>query len=237
MRKYVVWVAALFGFALLLASCGSAEILHESPTPTPSLSIFSQVDQATEQLLSASVEWHAPKSLTVDRPTKLALTLGEGSQIERTIRQNVPNTSTIPAGTVRIGPDVQVTLYADPAEAIVTPNGALDASTTSNVQLYYQWSVRPVSAGEEIALTAHIVVPLSGTSHEITYDIPLNLPVDDTWSHRANQVFTNWGTWSAIVTAIFLVYRKVRRKSHASNPELRVCHERREGSGHVVETS
>ena len=221
MRKHVVWVAALFGFALLLASCSSSTTSTGSvptSTRTSTGSIFDQVDQATAQLLSASVKWHAPNSLTVDRPTRLALTLGEGSQIDRAIRQNVPNTRTTPAGTVRIGPDVQVTLQADSADAIVTPNGALDASTTSNVQLYYQWSVRPVSAGGEITLTAHIVVPLSGTSHDFTDDIPLSLPVDDTLSHRAYQVFTNWQTLSAIGVTIVGIFGLWKRHSHNRDP-------------------
>jgi hypothetical protein len=182
-------------------------------------SIFDKVDQTTGQLLSANVAWHSPRRLTVDRPAKLALTLGQGAQIEQAIRQNLPNTRTTSGGTVRVGPRVQVTLIADPAEAVIAPNGALDASTTSNVQLYYQWSVHPKSAGRVLALTAHIVVPLSGTSHVITHDVPLNLAVDDTWSHRADQVFTNWATWSGIGVTVVAVSGWLVRRRRALSPQ------------------
>jgi hypothetical protein len=162
--------------------------------------------------------------------SKLALTLGEGTEIDRAIRQNLPDTQTTLARTVRVGPDVKVTLVVDKADAVVSPDGELNASTTSNVQLYYQWNVRPVSAAHDVALTAYIVVPLSGTAHEITYTVPLNLPVDDTWSHRAYLVFTNWATWSGITVAVVGVIGWLwRRRSAVGSGSEQTARSRRAG--------
>lgn len=54
-----------------------------------------------------------------------------------------------------------------------------------------------------ITLTADIVIPLTGEPHPITEELVLNRHVAWTLSHSAHQVFTNWGTWSAIVVAVF----------------------------------
>lgn len=235
MRKYVVWLAAFVSCALLALSsgCGSNDLYSADPSPSSSPSpppTFGQVDTATGQLLSARSRWHSPKRLTVDEASKLALTLGEGTEIDRAIKQNVPDSWTTLGRTVGVGPDVKVTLVADKADAVVSPDGELNASTTSNVQLYYQWSVRPLSAAHDLALTAYIVVPLSGTAHEVTYTIPLNLPVDDTWSHRAYLVFTNWATWWGIALAVVGVMSWLwRRRSAVGSGSDQTVRSRRAG--------
>lgn len=192
--------------ASIAPSSSTAPTAGLLPTVTGSsqpLPQFETADKAIASLVTAQAAWHAPKELTVDKPTPVALTLGGSPDINATIHRNVPNTTTMPAGSVQVGPDVLVTLEADPSDAVVTPAGQVSDSTGGNVALYYQWNVRPLHPASSITLTASVVIPLTGTSHTITTPVVLTLPVADTWSHRADQVFTNWGTWSAIGLAVF----------------------------------
>lgn len=187
-----------------------------SPSARPT-SVFDDVDRAASALLNTRADWHRPRSFTVDRTDTVALTLGDSSEIRESVEKNVPKSTTVPAGTIAVGPDVKVTLLADPADASVTPSGEVNASTTRNVALYYQWAVKPKHPTSRLVLTAHVVVPLSGASHAITHDLTLVVPVANTWSHRGYQLFANWQTWTAVAGTAVLVYGWVRRKARQAN--------------------
>jgi hypothetical protein len=185
------------------------------PTPQPSPTDFDVVDQATARFLTRDARWQVPDTLDVDRTARIGLAVGSGQALTSGIKNLLPSTSPISAGTVQVGPTVAVTLRADPDDAIVTPSDKISASTGSDVQMLWTWLVHPLRPTMALLLTADIELPLSN-GYVIRNEFALSLQVRRTLAYTARQIFTNWATWSAIgATSIGIVgwlYRRKRRQ-------------------------
>src|SRR5262249_12719220 len=118
---------------------------------------------------------------------------------------------------------IRVTLQADAGDADVTPSGAIDESTGSNVALLWTWTVRPKHPSDALELTAHIEVPSSG--YTFTTDLGLNIAVHTTWRYTLGQIASSWQTLfgtgigaSAIAVVIWMM-RKRRRRPERDQPD------------------
>jgi hypothetical protein len=70
-------------------------------------------------------------------------------------------------------------------------------------------------------LTAYVIVHVEGGPDAvITTPITLHIPAQRTLSYTLERIFTNWGTWSAIVVAlaggVTWIQKKVRRNIQPS---------------------
>jgi hypothetical protein len=210
---------ALVAVAILAAisACGTEgnSDSHATPATSPS-GPFSKVDAETAALVTREATWQAPKSLDVGKTERIGLTVGEGATLKTKIEQLFPAALPTNAGPVLVGPTVRVSLHADPNDADITPSEAVDASTGSDVQMLWTWFVHPKHPNKALLLTARFDVPLS-SGHTIHNEIALTLQVKRTVAYTAGQIFTHWGTWSAIAASIVSVaawlWRRRRRIS------------------------
>ncbi len=190
---------SVLGVASLQGAPGLDPAGHGSNDSTSS-GLFGVTDEKLGQLVEASVEWHAPQSMKVDRVERIGLSIGDSRrlqfQIDSLIRDALPRS----AGKVRIGPKIRVTLQADPGDATIQPSKAVDQSTGSQIAMLWTWLVRPKHpAADGIRFTARIEVP--SDKYTFVTDIPVQLKVDRTWNFTLKQIFTHWATWSAIAVA------------------------------------
>ncbi|MEV6063109.1 hypothetical protein AB0L62_24165 [Nocardia asteroides] len=165
---------------------------------------FDRVDARTRELVEVAATWHAPSSLDVDETRHIALTLGSGNALQAQVADALAGTVPTSAGTLAVGPAVRVTLLVNESDAEVTPDGAVDASTGTDVDLRWMWQIRPRHPASALLLTAHVEIPL-GDEHVISSYLGLRLPVHRTFGYTAGQVFTNWATWSAIAVSVIAV--------------------------------
>jgi hypothetical protein len=198
-------------------SPGATSTTEASGGPTPSASgsstsDFDVVDQATARFLTRDARWQVPNTLDVDQTTRIGLAIGSGPALTSGIKNLLPSTGPISAGTVQVGPTVWMTLRADPDDAIVTPSDKISASTGSDIQMLWTWLVHPIHPTAALLLTADIELPLDN-GYVIRNEFVLSLQVQRTLSYTARQIFTNWATWSAIgATGIGVVSWLLRRK-------------------------
>ncbi|MFI5500735.1 hypothetical protein ACIA5E_16880 [Nocardia asteroides] len=165
---------------------------------------FDRVDARTRELVEVAATWHAPPSLDVNETRHIALTLGSGSALQAQVADALAGTAPTSAGTLAVGPAVRVTLLVNESDAEVTPDGAVDASTGTDVDLRWMWQIRPRHPASALLLTAHVEIPL-GDEHVISSYLGLRVPVHRTFGYTAGQVFTNWVTWSAIAASVVAV--------------------------------
>ena len=119
--------------------------------------------------------------------------------------QNLPGSTSIPAGSVRVGPDTDVTLEGDEADVQIEPKAPIRASTGSQIGLLFIWKVHPLHATEDLSLTAVISVPIvdqDGRAHTVTTPVTHRFPVAPTLAYRARQVATAWQTWFGIAATV-----------------------------------
>ncbi|MFN6544477.1 hypothetical protein [Mycolicibacterium nivoides] len=167
------------------------------------------------QLITAKADWHHPDVLAAGRTDVIGLTIGDTPELSSSINAVLPNTTTSPAGMVRVGPTTSAELSASPEDAIVTPSIARNASTDRDLALLWSWSVTPKKPLDELVLTAHISVPIEGGA-SINTDIPLRIHVKRTVGFTLKQIFGSWATWSAIAGVVGAraawLHRKLRRE-------------------------
>jgi hypothetical protein len=194
----------------------SATPTGATPSPAPS-SEFELVDQATSRLLQRDARWHAPDVLDVGETYRIGLSIGSGSTLNSRIRDLLPQTRPKNAGPVEVGPTMRASLLADSDDATVKPLDAINASTGTDVQILWTWFVHPLHPTEELLLTAHLELPLTERP-VIQRDISLTVSVRRTLSYTTQQIFTNWATWSAILTVALsvggLIYRRRRKAAN-----------------------
>ena len=201
---------------LLLGFCGAGNNDPAIPSSTPGATAatpgdtpttgvtgepdhFTEVDDGVSRLVDAKATWEAPTRLEVGRSQRLDLAIGDAAGLQEQIDMLVENAMPKAAGTVRVGPNVRVTLRADAADAEVKPSEAVDQSIGGQVAMFWTWFVRPLRPADRMTLIAHVEVPTS--KYPITKDLPLTVPVARTVGYTVQQVFTNWATLSAIAVA------------------------------------
>ncbi|HET8615865.1 MAG TPA: hypothetical protein VFL94_10095 [Actinomycetales bacterium] len=175
------------------------------------------------QMVDANAAWHVRRTVPVDQTQDVGLSVGQTDELTRQIEDNLPQTESVPAGTLQVGTDVTAALVGDPSDVQIRPDQAIDASTGSAVGLLWTWKVRALHPTKDLHLTAHLAMLVPGTDHRLTRDVPLHLTVQRTASYTAHQIFTHWATWAAIVTAAAGVARwlwvrlRRRRAGHATD--------------------
>ncbi len=221
-------LTAVLAVALAVASCATEPKPRAStrpttrPDPSPTATAtgdpensFEQIDADAQQLVDRVATWHAPTHLLVDTPTRVGLSIGTGTQISNEVNALVQSDDPRDAGTVQIGATVTATLEADADDATITPSVAVDASTGSDVELLWTWTVRAKHPSTDLLLTVHLEIPLAD-GHDLTRDLPLDISVSRTISYTVREIFNSWGTWSAIGGTIVAVggWWAARRRKH-----------------------
>lgn len=173
---------------------------------------WADADAAMARMVDARAAWHAPRRVKVDVPVGLGLSIGDTQELRRQIQQNLPGTEEIPTGPFKLGTDVSATLRVDPEQAHVEPDVPIDASTGSAVGLLWTWQLRALQPVDELHVTAHLAMRVPNTEHTLNRDVPLTLAVERTPTYTVHQVFTNWGTWVAIVGAVGAAVRWLWRR-------------------------
>lgn len=202
------------------ATSGEAGGTIPAPRPRPGypLTGFDRVDAQTREFVEVAATWHAPPSLDVGETRHIALTLGSGNALQTQVADALEGTAPTSAGTLAVGSAVRVTLLVNESDAEVTPDGAVDASTGTEVDMRWMWQIRPKHPASALLLTAHVEIPL-GDEHVISSYLGLRLPVHRTLGYTAGQVFTNWVTWSAVVASVIAVSGwLLRRRSTPVEP-------------------
>ncbi len=179
---------------------------------------YKQIAKDESQLITSNASWNAPKTLTVEKTQRVGLQIGQSKALSDKINQLLPNTSPSSAGQVKVGPLVRARLEANPDDADVTPSDFVNYSTASSPELLWTWMVRPKKPSDALLLTVHIEVPLEGSANALPTDIPIEIPVDDTFWYRAGQIFTNWGTWTAVAGTLGGFGWWKRRKQQVQTP-------------------
>lgn len=210
--------------------------LHSSgagPTPSSvptSPSGFQLHDNAIKGLVSADATWNAPDHFTVDKTQRVALTIGDPGQLAGEVARLAPNTSAHPEGKVSVGPDVKVTLLADPNDADIAPKDAIDTSTGRDVRLAFSWTVHPRHPDNQMPLTAEVVVALANGA-PVTTDIPLNIDVKGTPGYTVGKAWPVVASVVAVLVGVVALWqatsgprkrhrKRVRRKRLASAAKL-----------------
>lgn len=229
LRRHMFSVTAttiLILLLLVLTSCSSAmEPATTEPEPpqstTPAASSPTpSVDKGTgdpyqtaqtdlEKLITARAEWIVPPELDVDTSSAIGLQIGDSAEIRDAVARNLPSTQAQEAGTVTIGPNVTVRLEYNETQADVQPHDPIVSSTARNVAMLFTWNVTPRIPGE-LHIIAMIDVSLNDGPVLKTTQLHKTLMVHRTLGYTAHQVFTNWGTWSAIVLAVLAMFRRTR---------------------------
>ena len=218
LRKGAVILLAAVAFT---GGCGAGNPIHTEPTSPPASAgpnPFSDIDRASQGLITREATWQAPASLTVGSTERIGLSIGEGRRIKEQIDRLLPSAAPVSAGVVQVGPTVRATLFVNDQDADVSPSEAVDASTGSDIQMLWTWLINPKRPTERLTLTAHLAVPLSD-GHVVTHELSLTLPVKRTTMYTLTEIATHWGTWSAVAASIagvvgwFVARRRKRRET------------------------
>ena len=188
---------------------GAAQSLTTSPTT--SRNPYRQFDQNVARLLKRRAAWRAPQRIKVDQTARVGLVIGDPGLLKAQIKQLVPGAFPKPAGTVQVGSTISVQLLADPNDASVTPNAAIDESLGEHTALLWTWYVNAKHPNAGLLLTAEITTKMS--DGQVLYkELALTIPVDRTIPYTLYQIFTSWATWAAIVAALAGTAGWIRRK-------------------------
>lgn len=204
----------------VLAACagsgnpgGGSETPSSSASPNP----YRQFDQQVAGLLVRRAAWQAPKRIKVNQTARVGLVIGDPGLLKAQIRQLVPGSYPSPAGTVRVGSTIGVQLLADPGDASVTPKAAIDESMGEHTALLWTWYINAKHPDSGLLLTAEVVTKMSD-GHVLRKELALTIPVDRTAQYTLYQIFSNWATWAAIVTALTGIVSWVWRKRKKPQP-------------------
>ena len=187
----------------------------------PDETAFDEADQRMAEMVDAEAVWHAPHTARVDTALELGLSIGDGEELRQQVEQALPDTPAQPGIPLKVGTDVSARLLGDPSEVTVTPNDAIDASTGSDIALLWTWIVRPLRPSDDLRLAAYLSMTVPGTDHVITKIVHVTLRVTRTLDYTVHQVFTNWGTWVAIIGTLSAGARWVwirRRRQGPAKP-------------------
>lgn len=188
-----------------------------SARPNP----YRQFDQQVASLLVRQAAWQAPKRIQVDQTARVGLVIGDPGRLKSQIRQLVPGSQQRRAGTVQVGSTIGVQLLADPNDASVTPKDAIDESIGEHTALLWTWYVNAKHPNSGLLLTAEIVTKMPG-GHVLRKELALTIPVDRTVQYTLYQIFSNWATWAAIVTALGgmagWIWRQRKRRQANKSP-------------------
>ena len=198
----------------------ASTILPSTVTPTSVPDSRRQSEQS--ELVTANAYWRRPDALKVDQPAEIGLGIQTApltTQINAWM-EDLPGTNQ-PAGQIQVSPQATASLVASSADAEVTPSGSQNTSWDEHIQMAWKWTITPKRPTEDLILTAYVVVHIEGGPDAvITTPITLHIPVQRTTSYTLGRIFTNWGTWSAIVVALAggatWIRKKVRRPTQSS---------------------
>jgi hypothetical protein len=211
----------------LLAGCldiGSSPI-HFKPTPRPDP--YRQFDQDVSRLVERRAVWQAPKRIKVGDTARVGLVIGDPNLLRTEISQLVPGSYPTAAGPVKVGSTIAVQLTADPSDASVVPNEAINNSMGEHTALLWTWYVHPThpNTSPGLFLTAEIVTTMSD-GHVLRKELALTIPVDRTLQYTTYQIFTNWATWAAIVGAfaglVTWIWKKRKKRPQEAAPSSQV---------------
>ncbi len=185
----------------------------EAPDP------FADADQRMDQMVETQAIWHAPSQTPVDETTQIGLSIGAGDRLRREIEEVLPDVPSQTATPLRVGTDVSARLIGDPSDVSITPDDAINASTGSDIALLWTWDIHPRHPADRLELTALVKMTVPGTDHQLTKILHVHLRVTRTVGFTTHQVFTNWGTWTAIVMALVgsagWMWRTTRRRKQS----------------------
>ena len=228
-RRRRLVMLCLIAAALLLALAAAWSLSRSSspnygaaPEPSPSSNPYRKFDQDVTKLVERRAEWRAPKRLKVDETARIGLVIGDPNRLKAEIRELVPGSYPKHAGRVKVGSTISVQLTTYSGDASVTPSDTVDKSLGEHTALLWTWYVHPQhpDTSPGLFLTAEVVTKMSD-GHILQKELSLVLPVDRTVQYTMHQVFTNWGTWAGIVTAVSGavagIWRWRKRKSKASS--------------------
>jgi hypothetical protein len=159
-----------------------------------------EIREQQSRLVSAEADWNRPEALNVNESERIGLSIGDSPELNRRLDEMLPDTVRQPVRTVRVNTRARAILYFNQDEVEVEPDDAVIASPTEDIGLLWTWFVKPKKPTEALKMTAHLEVPIDGADPLVT-EIPLEIPVNRTAAYTAGQIFSNWGTWSAIVGA------------------------------------
>lgn len=226
-RRHRLVMLCLIAAALLpvLAACSSSVRYGDvAPAPSPSSNPYRKFDQDVTKLVERKAEWQAPKRLKVDETARVGLVIGDPRRLKTEIRVLVPGSYPKQAGRVKVGSTISVQLTTYSGDASVTPSDAIDKSLGEHTALLWTWYVHPKHPDPGLFLTAEVVTKMSD-GHILHQELSLILPVDRTVKYTMYQVFTNYGTWAAIVTAVAgagtWIWRRRKRKSKTKQPKAK----------------
>jgi hypothetical protein len=192
----------------VLAACSSSSsVSNPTGSGNPGLSSgsnpYRKFDQDVSKLVERQAEWQAPKRLKVNETARIGLVIGDPSRLKTEIRGLVPGSYPKNAGSVKVGSTISVQLTTYSGDASVTPSAAIDNSLGEHTALLFTWYVYPKhpDTSPGLFLTAEIVTKMSD-GHVLSQELYLVIPVDRTVQYTMYQIFTNWATWAAIVTAV-----------------------------------
>jgi len=231
-RRHSLVMLCVIAATLLpvLAACSSsAPSSPASPaSPSPTNNPYRKFDQDVTKLVERQAEWQAPKRLKVDETARIGLVIGDPSRLKTEIKGLVPGSYPKHAGRVKVGSTISVQLTTYSGDASVTPSDAVDKSLGEHTALLYTWYVHPKhpDTSPGLFLTAEVVTKMSD-GHVESQELYLVIPVDRTFQYTMYQVFTNWGTWAAIVTAVsgavaWIWRRRKKPKSRQPLPDSSV---------------
>ncbi len=180
---------------------------------------FADADQRMDQMVDTQATWHAPSQTPVDETTQIGLSIGAGDRLRREIEEVLPDVPSQTATPLRVGTDVSARLIGDSSDVSITPDDAINASTGSDIALLWTWDIHPRHPADRLELTALVKMTVPGTDHQLTKILHVHLRVTRTVGFTAHQVFTNWGTWTAIVMALVgsagWMWRNTRRRKQS----------------------
>jgi hypothetical protein len=189
---------------------------YATPTPTPTdatptPNIFTDIDKILPQLIPEKVMWHQPpKAIEIDRPTEIGLQVGASDELSREILQRLPNTVETPAGTVKVGPTITVTLDVVPRDAVeIDPDKPIDKSAPPNVAQLWPWFITPKKP-KDLEVTARVEsrvdVPGAGGTKSIPFSYettPIEIHVHASpWWHIKHFWKDNWQWILATISAL-----------------------------------
>jgi len=180
---------------------------------------FADADQRMDQMVDTQATWHAPSQTPVDETTQIGLSIGAGDRLRREIEEVLPDVPSQTATPLRVGTDVSARLIGDSSDVSITPDDAINASTGSDIALLWTWDIHPRHPADRLELTALVKMTAPGTDHQLTKILHVHLRVTRTLGFTAHQVFTNWGTWTAVVMALVgsagWMWRTTRRRKQS----------------------
>jgi hypothetical protein len=175
-------------------------------------------------LVNARTTWHAPTFLEVEKSQRIGLEVGQSESLRSSIEALLPGTASTPGGTIAVGTSARARLIASADDAEITPSDAVNSSTDFDIALLWTWTVRPKRPVDHLVLTAHIEVPLEGSTDVVSTDVPLQIPVHRTASYTLGQIFTSWQTWSALAASAagggVWIFGRVRNRKGSGRGQL-----------------